>query len=158
MKTEGRTLRISVLFDRSVPNIMIGYGAATILGLKGGRTRRWVTTAEGNQGLSYAWYNVPLQDMGGHAKLMKASGVLRTARVKNEGEDRDAYGDSPGGATGPAREWECIDLVVGRDNLDCKPEGILGWPGWPKGGYLVKGTGDQGDYARVEARNPCRKN
>ena len=96
--------------------------------------------------------------MGGHAKLVKARGVLRTARVKNEGKDGEAYGDSPGGATGPAREWECIDLVVGRDNLDCKPEGILGWHGWPKGGYPVKGTGDPGDYARVEARNPCRKN
>jgi len=50
-----------------VPDTTVGYGAATILGLKGGRTRRWVTTAEGNQGLSYAWYNVPLQDMGGRA-------------------------------------------------------------------------------------------
>jgi hypothetical protein len=64
VRTEGRTLRISALFDRSVPDTTIGYGAATILGLKGGRTRRWVTTAEGNQGLSYAWYDVPLQDMG----------------------------------------------------------------------------------------------
>jgi hypothetical protein len=87
VKTEGRTLRISALFDRNVPNTTIGYGAATILGLKGSRTRRWVTTAEGNQGLSYAWYDVPLQDMGGHAKQVKASGVLRTARVKNAGED-----------------------------------------------------------------------
>ncbi len=49
VKTEGKTLRISVLFDRNVPNTTIGYGAATILGLKGGRTRRWVTTAEGRR-------------------------------------------------------------------------------------------------------------
>ena len=158
VKTEGQTLRISALFDRGVPNSMIGYGAATILGLKGCRTRRWVTTAEGNQGLSYAWYDVPLQDVGGHAKQVKASGVLRTARVKNAGEVGEAYGDSPGGAKGPAREWECIDLIIGRDNMDCKPEGTLGWHGWPKGGYLVKSTGDPGDYARVEAGNPCRKN
>jgi hypothetical protein len=158
VRAEGWTLRISALFDRNVPDTTVGYGAATILGLKGGRTRRWVTTAEGNQGLSYAWYNVPLQDMGGHTKQVKASGVLRTARVKNEGKDGEAYGDSPGGATGPAREWECIDLIIGRDNMDCKPEGILGWHGWPKGGYLVKGTGDPGDYARMEARGPIRKN
>jgi hypothetical protein len=46
VKTEGQTLRISALFDRGVPNSMIGYGAATILGLKGGRARRWVTTTE----------------------------------------------------------------------------------------------------------------
>jgi hypothetical protein len=158
VKTEGKTLRISALFDRNVPNTTIGYGAATILGLKGGRTRRWVTTAEGNQGLSYAWYDVPLQDIGGLAKQVSASGVLRTARVKNAGEDGEVYGDSLGGATGPAREWECIDLIIGRDNMDCKPEGTLGWQGWPKVGYLVKKTGDPGDYMRVEAKNPCRRN
>ncbi len=83
VRAEGRTLRISVLFDRNVPDTMVGYGAATILGLKGGRTRRWVTTAEGSKGVSYAWYNMPLQDMGGHTKQVKASGVLRTACVKN---------------------------------------------------------------------------
>jgi hypothetical protein len=132
VKTDGRTLLISALFDRNVPDTTVGYGAATILGLKGGRTRRWVTTAEGNQRLSYAWYKVPLQDMGGHTKQVKASGVLRTARVMNEGKDGEAYGDSPGGATGPAREWECINLTIGRDNMDCKPEGILGWHRWPR--------------------------
>jgi hypothetical protein len=104
VRTERRTLRISTLFDRNVPDTTVGYEVATILGLKGGQTRRWVTTAEGNQGLSYAWYNVPLQDMGGRAKQVKASIVLRTACVKNEGKDGEAYGDSPGGATGPARE------------------------------------------------------
>ncbi len=158
VKTEGRTLRISALFDRNVPDTTIGYGAATILGLKGGRNRQWVTTAEGNQGLSYAWYDVPLQDMGGHAKQVKASSVLRTASVKNAGEDGEAYGDSPGGALGPAREWKCIDLVIGQDNMNCKPEGTLGWQGWPKGGCLVKRTGDPGDYARVKARDPSGKN
>ncbi len=109
VRAEGQTLRISALFDRNVPDTTIGYGAATILGLKGGRTIRWVTTAEGNKGLSKAWYNVPLQDMGGHTKQMKVSGVLRTARVKNKGKNGEA---SPGGATGPAREWECIDLII----------------------------------------------
>ncbi len=54
VRTEGRTLRISALFDRNVPDTTIGYRAATILGLKSGRTRRWVTTAEGNQGLTWA--------------------------------------------------------------------------------------------------------
>ncbi len=49
VRTEGRTLRISALLYGSVPDTTIGYRAATILGLKGGRTRRWVTTAEGNQ-------------------------------------------------------------------------------------------------------------
>jgi hypothetical protein len=35
VRAEGRTLRISALFDRSVPDTTIGYGAATILSLKG---------------------------------------------------------------------------------------------------------------------------
>jgi hypothetical protein len=84
--------------------------------------------------------------------------LVSTARVKNEGKDGETYVDSPRGATGPAREWECIDLIIGRDNMDCKPESVLGWHGWPKGGYLVKGTGDPSDYARVEARDLIRKN
>ncbi len=158
VKVEGQTMRISAMFDRSVPNTMIGYGAAAILGLKSRRARRWVTTKEGNRGMSVAWYDVPLQDMDGRVKLIRASGVLRTARVKNEGKDKEAYGDSPGGAMGPAHEWECVDLIVGRDNLGCKPEGTLGWPRRPKGGCPVKGTGDPGDYIKVEAGNPRRRN
>ncbi len=51
--------------------------------------------------MSFAWYDVPLQDMDRRVKLIRASGMLRTARVKNEGKDGEAYGDSPGGATGP---------------------------------------------------------
>jgi hypothetical protein len=35
VKTEGQDMRISALFDRDVPDTMIGYGAAAILGLKG---------------------------------------------------------------------------------------------------------------------------
>jgi hypothetical protein len=53
VKTEGQAMRISALFDRNVPNTMIGYGAAAILGLKGGRARRWVATKEGNRGMSF---------------------------------------------------------------------------------------------------------
>ncbi len=158
VETEGQAMRISSLFDRDVPNTMIGYGAAAILGLKGGRARRWVATKEGNRGMSFAWYGVPLQDMDGRVKLIRASGVLRTARVKNEGKDGEAYGDSPGGATGPAQLWECVNLIVGRDNLGCRPVSTLGWPGRPKGGCPVKGTGDPGDYIKVEAGNPGRRN
>ncbi len=53
---------------------------------------------------------------------------------------------------------ECVDLIVGRDNLGCRPESTLGWPGRPKGGCPVKGTGDPGDYIKVEAWNPGRRN
>jgi hypothetical protein len=96
VKTEGQDMRISALFDKDVPNTMIGYGAAAILGLKGSRTRCWVATKEGNRGMSFAWYEVPLKDMNGRVT--------------------------------------------------------------PKGGCPVKGTGDPGDYIKVEAGNPVGRN
>jgi hypothetical protein len=158
VRTEGRTLHISALFDRSVPDTTVGYGAATILGLKGDRACHRVTTADGRKEMSYAWYNVPLLDMGGHTKQVKASGVLSTARIKNGGKNGEVYGDPPGEATGPTREWECVELIIGRDNMDCKPEDIPGWRGWPEGGCLMKGTGNPGDYARMEAGGSIRRN
>jgi hypothetical protein len=108
--------------------------------------------------MSFAWYDVPLQDDEGRIKQIRASGVLRTARVKNEGKNGEAHGDSPGGITGPAKLWECVDLVVGRDNQDRRPGNTLGWPGRLKGGCPVKITGDPGDYIKVEAENPGRRN
>ncbi len=135
---------------------MIGYGAAAILGLKGGRTGRYVTTKEGNRGMSFAWYDVPLQDADGRIKQIRTSGVLRTASFKNEGKNREALGDSPGGITGPAQLWECVDLVVGRDNQDRRPGNTLGWPGRPKGGCPVKSTGDPGTTSRWRLRTPAK--
>ncbi len=87
--------------------------------------------------------------MGGHIKQVKASGVLSTARIKNGGKNGEVYGDPPGEAAGSTREWECVNLIIGRDNMDCKPEGIPGWRGWPEGGYLMRGTGNPGEYARM---------
>jgi hypothetical protein len=102
VKIKGQEMRISALFDRDAPDTLIGYGAAAILGLKGGQARRWVTTKEGNRGMSFAWYDVPLQGEDGRVWQIRASGVLRTARVKNEGRNGEVLGDSPGGITGPA--------------------------------------------------------
>jgi hypothetical protein len=159
VNTKPCSMRVSALFNENAPDTLIGYGAATILGLKGGRTRRQVTTEGGSRGRSYAWYDVPLQDEDGRVRQIRAYGVLRTARVKNEGENGKVLGDSPGGATGPAQLWECIDLIVGRDNQDRRPENTLGWPGRrPKGGYAVKGTGDPGDYIKVKIENPNPRN
>ena len=50
--------------------------------------------------MSYAWYDVPLQDEDGRVWQIRTYGVLRTARVKNEGKNGEALGDSPGGITG----------------------------------------------------------
>jgi len=159
VKIKGQEMRISALFNRGTPDTLIGYGAAAILGLKGGQTRRLVTTEEGSPRMSYAWYDVPLQDENGRVWQIRANGVLRTARVKNEGKNGEALGDSPGGITGPAQLWECVDLIIGRDNQDRRPENTLGWPGRrPKGGYPVKGTGDPGDYIRVKTEHPGPRN
>ncbi len=49
VRTDGRALGISALFDRSVLNTTIGYGAATVLSLKGGRASHRVTTADGKK-------------------------------------------------------------------------------------------------------------
>jgi hypothetical protein len=159
VKTKPQEMRISALFNKGAPDTLIGYGAATILGLKGGRARRLVTTEGGSLGMSYAWYDVPLQDENGRVWQIRASGVLRTARVKNEGKNGEALGDSPGGVTGPAQLWECVDLIIGRDNQDRRPENTLGWPGKrPRGGYPVRGTGDPGDYIKVKTENPGPRN
>ncbi len=47
VRIKGQEMRISALFNRGMPDTLIGYGAAAILGLKGGQTRRLVTTEEG---------------------------------------------------------------------------------------------------------------
>jgi hypothetical protein len=44
VRIKGQEMRISALFNRDAPDTLIGYGAAAILGLKGGQTRRLVTT------------------------------------------------------------------------------------------------------------------
>ncbi len=116
VKIKGQEMRISALFDKDVPNTLIGYGAAAILGLKGGQTRRWVTTKEGNRGMSYAWYDVPLQGGDGRVWQIRASGVLRTARVKNECKNGETLGDSPGGIMGPpscgsASTWSSVETT-----------------------------------------------
>jgi hypothetical protein len=159
VKIKGQEMRISALFNRNAPNTLIGYGAAAILGLKGGQARRLVTTEEGSPRMSYAWYDIPLQGEDGRVWQIRASGVLRTARVKNEGKNGEALGDSPGGVTGPAQLWECVDLIIGRDNQDRRPQNTLGWSGKrPRGGYSVRSTGDPGDYIRVKAENPGSRN
>jgi hypothetical protein len=48
-------------------------------------------------------------------------------------------------------------LIIGRDNMGCKPEGILGWHEWLEGGYLKKGMGNSGDYNRMEAGGSIRR-
>jgi hypothetical protein len=101
VKIKGQEMRISALFDKNVPNTLIGYGAAAILGLKGGQTRRWVTTKEGNRGMSYAWYDVPLQDEDGRVWQIRASGVLRTAASRMRAEMERPLGTHREESRGP---------------------------------------------------------
>ncbi len=53
VKIKGQEMRISALFNRNTPDTLIGYGAAAILGLKGGQARRLVTMEEGSPRMSY---------------------------------------------------------------------------------------------------------
>jgi hypothetical protein len=89
VKTGGRVLRITALFDRSVPNTAIGYGAATMLDLKSGRASHRVTTADGKKETSYAWYNVPLLGARGRTRQVKASRVVSTATSRLEEGSED---------------------------------------------------------------------
>jgi hypothetical protein len=129
-----------------------------MLGLKGGRTSHRVTTADGKKETSYAWYNVPLLHVGGHTRQVKANGVVSTARIKTGGRNGEVYGNPTGGAAGSTRRWECADLIIGQDNMDCKPEDICSWRGWPEGGCPVRSTGNQGSYVRMEAGGSNRRN
>jgi hypothetical protein len=49
-------------------------------------------------------------------------------------------------------------MVVGRDNMDCKPEQIRGWRRWPEGGFPREVTGSPGLYIRKGLRGPSRRN
>ncbi len=151
-------LRIATLFDRNVLDTTIGYGAATILDLKGGRASHRVTTADGKKEISHAWYNVPLLDAGGRTRQLTASGVVSTARIKAGGRNGEVCGGPPGETMGSTQGWECADLIIGRDNMDCEPKDIRGWRGWPEGGCPMRGTGTPGTYVRVELRGPSRRN
>jgi hypothetical protein len=154
----GRMLRVTALFDKSVQTTVIGYGAATVLDLKVGRVSHRVTTADGKRETSHAWYHVPLLDAGGRTRLVKASGVVSTARIKTGRKERGAHGDFPGEAMGSTRGWECADMVIERDNIDCEPKDISGLRRWPEGGCPLKVTGTPGAYIREGLRGPNRKN
>jgi hypothetical protein len=95
VKIGRHMLRITVLFNKSVPNTVVGYGEATRLNLKGGRADQEVTTADGRKEHSYAWYHMPLLDTEGRTRLVRASGVVSTTRIKIRGKSRGACGDFP---------------------------------------------------------------
>jgi hypothetical protein len=117
-----------------------------------------VTTADGKKEISHAWYNVPLLDAGGRIRQLKANGVVNTARIKAGRRNGEVCGGPPGEAAGSTRGWECADLIIGWDNMDCEPEDIRGWRGWPEGGCPMRGTGTPGTYVRVELRGPNGRN
>ncbi len=94
---------------------------------------------------------MPLLDTEGHTRMIRASGVVSTARIKTGRKSRRAYGslsDVEREAARSAWEWECADMVIGRDDMDCKPEHICGWRGWPEEGLPLEVTGSSGFYIR----------
>ncbi len=125
--------RITVLFDKNVPNTVIRYGAAEMLGLKVGR----------------AWYQVPLLNTEGYIRRGHA-GCGRTVR----GTSSDLL-DMEKGTRRVTWEWERADMVIGRDNMDCKPEHICGWP---REGFPLEIMGPLGFYTRKDLGELNRRN
>ncbi len=74
--------RITVLFDVNVPNTMIRWGTATMLGWKASKAGQWVTSANGKREYSRTRYHVPLLNVDGYVKLTEAHGMLSIAHIE----------------------------------------------------------------------------
>ncbi len=96
VKTDTQTMRISALFDRSMPSTRIVYEVAAMLDLKGSRASHKVITADGKKEISYTRYSVPLLHVGRHTKQVKASGVVSTARIRIGGRNGEVHSGPPG--------------------------------------------------------------
>ncbi len=106
-------------------------------------------------------YEVPVLDWKGHSDWIKARGVSYTTPSERRDLPEGAREAFPGVAWAGmtvSQEEGPVDMIIGRDNMDCKPMDIPGWRGWPEGGCLMKGTGSPGDYAKMEAGESIRRN
>jgi hypothetical protein len=110
---------------------------------------------------SDAWYQVPLLNTEGYTKLIRASGVMSTAYIENGRRIRGASSDLSDverEATRVTWEWERADMVIERDNMDCKPEHIRGWHRWPEEGFPLEIMGPLGFYTRKDLEELNRRN
>ncbi len=104
---------------------------------------------------------MPLLTTKGCTKLIRADGVKSTAQI---GISRKSWGASirvsekEREVLRNAWRWDCGDMVIGRHNMDCKPDHICGWSAWPEGGFPLEITGSPGFYIRKGLKGPNGRN
>ncbi len=84
--------------------------------------------------------------------------MLSIAHIETGRTIKGASGGLPDmekGTTKVIWEWEHVDMVIGRDNMDCKPEHLLGWP---EEGLTLEIMGPLGFYTRKDLEELNRRN
>jgi hypothetical protein len=96
--------------------------------------------------------------MDGYIRLTGARGMLSIAHIETGRTIKGASGDLPDAEKGTAKvigEWEDVDMVIGRDNMDCKTEQFRGWP---KEGFPLEIMGPLEFYTRKDLEELNRRN
>ncbi len=158
VKPRNGVTRITVLFDKNVPDTVVRCGTAAMLGWKADKAGQWVTSAKGKR--EYSRTLVP-GTSAHHERLCQADGSARRAEHSSHRDRKDHQriqwrpprrGE---GATKIIWEWERVDMVIGRDNMDCKLEQFCGWP---KLGFPLEIMGPLGFYTRKDREELNRRN
>jgi hypothetical protein len=92
------------------------------------------------------------------SRVTRACSVLSIAQIETGRTIKGASGGLPDmekGTTKVIWEWERVDMVIGRDNMDCKPEHLLGWP---EEGFTLEIMGPLGFYTRKDLEELNRRN
>jgi hypothetical protein len=81
------------------------------------------------EGVQQGVYTVLVLDSKGRVQLIVARGVDCMATTESGGAPGGARSDLPEARRGTSRvsrEWELVDMIIGRDNLHCKPAFLRG--------------------------------
>jgi hypothetical protein len=95
VKLRDGVTRITVLFNKNVPDTVVQCGGAAMLGWKASKAGQWVTTTNGKREYSRTWYQVPLFTMEGYVRLTGARGMLSLAHIETGRTIKGASGDLP---------------------------------------------------------------
>ncbi len=156
MKVGRRITGINVLFNRSVPDTVIRYGAAARAGLRAGRRGQWVTSVEGEREYTKGVHIVPVVDLKGHVQL--ARDVECTATTETRGVPGGAQRGLPGAGKETSRvswEWELTVMIIGRVNRHCKPALLRGCP---REGVPLEAVGPAGLYTTKDLEGLGKRN
>ncbi len=141
-----------------MPDTVVRCGIAEMLGWNASKAGQWVTSANGKREYSRTWYQAPLLTTDGYVKLMETRDVLSIAHIETGRTIKGASGDLPDAEKGTTKviwEWERVDMVIGRDNMNCKPEQFRRWP---KEGFHLEIMGPLGFYTRKDLEELNRRN